>query len=162
MIVMHAVQPAGTATRVVSDPVAVWAGMGRFFARRLAILPDVGIRRERLIIDPGVGYFLGSTPGPSLKALAGIRELERTFRVPVLVSASRKSFLRMITGRTVMDVGPATLAAEIFAAWQGADFIRTHAVPATRDAFTVLAAKAREAAATVTASIGGSAQERSW
>ena len=51
------------------------------------------------------------------------------------------------TGRDITRSGPATLAAEIFAAWQGADYIRTHDVAAARDAFTVLAAIAREAAA---------------
>jgi dihydropteroate synthase len=38
-----------------------------------------------------------------------------------------------------------TLAAEIFAAWQGADYIRTHDVAAARDALILLAAIAREA-----------------
>jgi len=145
LIVMHAVQAAGPATRVVTDPAAVWAGIGRFFARRLAALQAAGIGRDRLIIDPGLGYFLGSTPGPSLAALAGIRELKDTFGVPVLVSPSRKSFLRALTGRDVTGSGPATLAAEIFAAWQGADYIRTHDVAAARDAFAFLAAIAREA-----------------
>ena len=145
LIVMHAVQAAGTATRVVTDPAAVWDGIRRFFTRRLAALQAAGVGRDRLIIDPGLGYFLGSTPGPSLAALAGIRELKDTFGVPVLVSPSRKSFLRALTGRDVTRSGPATLAAEIFAAWQGADYIRTHDVAAARDALTVLAAIAREA-----------------
>ena len=145
LIVMHAVQPAGPATRVVTDPAAVRDGICRFFARRLAALQAAGIGRDRLIIDPGLGYFLGSTPGPSLAALAGIRELKATFGVPVLVSPSRKSFLRALTGKDVAQSGPATLAAEIFAAWQGADYIRTHDVAAARDALTLLTAIAREA-----------------
>jgi len=145
LIVMHAVQAAGTATRVVTDPAAVWDGICRFFARRLAALQSAGIGRDRLVIDPGLGYFLGSSPGPSLAALAGIRELKDTFGVPVLASPSRKSFLRTLTGRDVAQSGPATLAAEIFAAWQGADYIRTHDVAAARDALTVLAAIARQA-----------------
>jgi dihydropteroate synthase type 2 len=145
LVVMHAVQAAGAATKVVTDPAAVRDGMCRFFARRLAALQAAGIRRDRLVIDPGLGYFLGSTPGPSLAALAGIRELKDTFGVPVLVSPSRKSFLRALTGRDVTQSGPATLAAEIFAAWQGADYIRTHDVGAARDALTLLAAIAREA-----------------
>ena len=147
LIVMHAVQATGPATRVVTDPAAVWDGTRRFFARRLAALREAGISEDRLIIDPGLGYFLGSTPGPSLKALGGIRELKAAFGVPVLVSPSRKSFLHALTGRDVTRSGPATLAAEIFAAWQGADYIRTHDVAAARDAFTVLAAIASEAAA---------------
>jgi dihydropteroate synthase type 2 len=146
LIVMHAIQAAGSATRVVTDPAAVWDGTLRFFAERLAALREAGISRERLIIDPGLGYFLGSTPGPSLAALAGIRELKAAFGVRVLASPSRKSFLRALTGRDISESGPATLAAEIFAAWQGADYIRTHDVAAARDAFTVLAAIAREAA----------------
>ncbi len=118
LIVMHAVQAAGPATRVVTDPAAVWAGIGRFFAQRLAALRAAGIGRDRLIIDPGLGYFLGSSPGPSLTALAGIRELRDSFGVPVLVSPSRKSFLRTLTGRDIAHSAPATLAAELFAAWQ--------------------------------------------
>lgn len=145
LVVMHAVQAAGAATTVVTEPGAVGEGMYRFFTRRLAALQAAGIGRDRIVIDPGLGYFLGSTPGPSLTALAGIRELKETFGVPVLVSPSRKSFLRALTGRDVTRSGPATLAAEIFAAWQGADYIRTHDVAATRDALTLLAAITREA-----------------
>ena len=43
------------------------------------------------------------------------------------------------------QAGPATLAAEIFAAWQGTDYIRTHDVAAARDALTLLAAITSEA-----------------
>jgi dihydropteroate synthase len=145
LIVMHSVQSAGPATRVVTDPAAVWAGIGRFFTQRLAALQAAGIGRDRLIIDPGLGYFLGSTPEPSLAALAGIRDLKDTFGVPVLVSPSRKSFLRALTRKNITKSGPATLAAEIFAAWQGADYIRTHDAGATRDALTLLAAITRQA-----------------
>ena len=147
LVVMHAVQATGTATRVVTDPAGVWDGILRFFAHRLAALEAAGVARDRLVIDPGLGYFLSSTPGPSLRALAGIRELKGTFGVPVLVSPSRKSFLRALTGRDVAQSGPVTLAAEIFAAWQGADYIRTHDVASARDAFTLLAAIRSEAAA---------------
>ena len=145
LVVMHAVQAAGPATRVVTDPAVVRDGIFRFFARRLAALQAAGIGRDRLVIDPGLGHFLGSAPGPSLAALAGIRELKAAFGVPVLVSPSRKSFLRTLTGKDAAQSGPATLTAEIFAAWQGADYIRTHDVAAARDALTVMAAITREA-----------------
>jgi dihydropteroate synthase type 2 len=143
LVVMHAVQPAGTATRVMTDPAAVRDGIYRFFARRLATLQAAGIGTDRLVIDPGLGFFLGSTPGPSLAALAEIRALKAAFGVPVLVSPSRKSFLQALTGKDVTRSGPVTLAAEVFAAWQGADYIRTHDVAATRDALTFLAAITR-------------------
>jgi len=145
LIVMHCVQPSGPATRVATGPATVWASIGQFFSRRLAALQAAGISRDRLIIDPGLGYFLGSTPEPSLAALAGIRELKDNFGIPILVSPSRKSFLRALTGKDISRSGPATRAAEIFAAWQGADYIRTHDVAALRDALTLLAAITRQA-----------------
>jgi dihydropteroate synthase type 2 len=145
LLVMHSVQRTGPATRVVTDAAAIWAGTGRFFVRRLAALEAAGITRDRLVIDPGLGYFLGSTPEPSLAALAGIRELKARFAVPVLVCPSRKSFLRTLTGRDTARAGAATLAAEVFAAWQGADYVRTHDVAALRDALTVLTAIACQA-----------------
>ena len=115
---------------------------------RLVVMHAVqaaGIGRDRLVIDPGPGYFLGSTPGPSLAALAGIGELKAAFGVPVLVSPSRRSFLHALAGKDVARSGPATLAAEIFAAWQGADYIRARDVAAARDALTFLAAITRAA-----------------
>jgi dihydropteroate synthase type 2 len=145
LIVMHSVQPTGSATRVVTDPAGIWARIGEFFTRRLAALQAAGVGRDRLIIDPGLGYFLGSNPEPSLAVLAGIRHLKQTFGMPVVVSPSRKSFLRAVTGRDIAHVGAATLAAEIFAASQGADYIRTHDVAAIRDALTVLGALTRHA-----------------
>jgi dihydropteroate synthase type 2 len=134
-----------TPCRPPGPPPAVREGIFRFFARRLAALQAAGIGRDRLVVDPGLGYFLGSTAGPSLAALAGIRELKAAFGLPVLVSPSRKSFLQALTGKDVIRSGPATLAAEIFAAWQGVDYIRTHDVAAARDALTFLAAITRGA-----------------
>lgn len=73
-------------------------------------------------------------------ALEGIRHLKARFGLPVLISPSRKSFLRTLTGRGITDSGPATLAAELYAAWQEADYIRTHDVPALNRALAVLGA----------------------
>jgi dihydropteroate synthase type 2 len=145
LVVMHSVQRTGAATRMVTDPAAVRAGIDRFFAGRLAALQAAGITRDRLVIDPGLGYFLGSNPEPSLAVLAGIEDLKARFGVPVLVSPSRKSFLRTLTGCSIAHAGPASLAAEMYAASHGADYIRTHDVMALRDALTVLTAIARQA-----------------
>lgn len=144
LIVMHSVQREGPATRVTTDPAGIWADIERFFLERLAALEAAGIQRERLIIDPGLGYFLGSNPEPSLVVLAGIRHLKARFGIPVLVSPSRKSFLRTLTGRDIADIAPATLAAEVYAAWQGVDFIRTHDIAALRDSLTILGAVAEQ------------------
>lgn len=135
---MHSVQRSGRAARVRTDPARTWAGIDRFFGERLEALRSAGIGRERLITDPGLGYFLGSNPEPSLVGLAGIRHLKARFGLPVLVSPSRKSFVRTLTSRGIADSGPASLAAELYAAWQGADYIRTHDVASLHDALTVV------------------------
>ncbi|WP_406639450.1 dihydropteroate synthase [Amycolatopsis sp. WGS_07] len=135
LIVMHSVRRTGR-----TDPRTVLTGLERFFDERLAALQAGGIDRERLIIDPGLGYFLGTTPEPSLAVLARLHAIRTRFGVPVMVSPSRKSFLRAVTGRTLAEIGPASLAAELYAARHRVDFIRTHDVAALRDALTVLAA----------------------
>ena len=84
-----------------------------------------------------MGLFLGSHPDASFAVLRRIADLKSAFALPVLISVSRKSFLRKLVGRAVPDIGPATLAAELYAVRQGADFIRTHDPAALRDALAV-------------------------
>jgi len=137
LIVMHSVQRGGPATKMMTDPAVVCRGIEEFFTERLAVMEAAGIGRERLVIDPGLGYFLGTGAEPSLRALSNLEQLKARFDVPVLVSPSRKSFLRALTGTSLPGIGPATLAAELYAAGHGADYIRTHDVAAIRDALTV-------------------------
>src|SRR5262249_17162366 len=127
LVVMHAVQGTGRAQQVEFSADQVWDRIHNFFGERLAALERGGIARERLILDPGMGFFLSNRPEASLRVLAGLDRLKRDFGLPVLVSVSRKSFLRAITGRaSALETGAATLAAEIFAVEMGADYIRTH------------------------------------
>lgn len=141
LVVMHAVQGRGRARRVELSAEAVGGRICAFFSERVAALERAGIARERLILDPGMGFFLSSRPEASLRVLAGLDRLKRAFGLPVLVSVSRKSFLRALTGRSsAAEVGPATLAAELYAAEQGADYIRTHDPGALADALRVTAA----------------------
>jgi dihydropteroate synthase type 2 len=141
LVVMHAVQGRGRARRVELPADEVWERIHYFFVERVAALERGGIARERLILDPGMGFFLSKRPEASLRVLTGLDRLKRDFGLPVLVSVSRKSFLRAITGRaSALEMGAATLAAEIYAAEMGADYIRTHDPGALADALKVLAA----------------------
>jgi dihydropteroate synthase type 2 len=143
LIVMHAAQGRGRAQRLDLGPDEVWQRIEAFFAERLPRLERAGIARERLILDPGMGFFLSSRPEASLRVLAGLGRLQRAFGLPVLVSVSRKSFLATLTGHDApVKLGPASLAAELFAAAQGADFIRTHDPAALRDGLRVVTALA--------------------
>ncbi|HIE69102.1 MAG TPA: sulfonamide-resistant dihydropteroate synthase Sul1, partial [Planctomycetes bacterium] len=85
------------------------------------------------------GFFLGSEAGPSLTVLRCLRELTEDAG-PMLISVSRKSFLGEVTKSSVAQRGPATLAAELWAAQHGAGFLRTHDVKALHDALKVLQA----------------------
>ena len=151
LVVMHAVtgdagEEAGRARRVDLGPVEVWRRIEGFFAERVARLEAAGIARERLILDPGMGFFLSTRADASLHVLTRLDRLKRRFGLPVMVSVSRKSFLAAITGREAPgERGAATLAAELYAAAHGADYIRTHDPGALRDGLRVMAALAAEA-----------------
>jgi len=151
LVVMHAVtgeggEEAGRARRVDLGPDEVWRRIEGFFAERVARLEGAGIARERLILDPGMGFFLSTRADASVRVLTRLDRLKRMFGLSVMVSVSRKSFLGAITGRAApAERGAATLAAELYAAAHGADYIRTHDPGALRDALAVTAALAAEA-----------------
>jgi dihydropteroate synthase type 2 len=143
LVVMHAVQQRGRAERRDLSADEVLRHIDGFFAERIARLEAAGIARQRLILDPGMGFFLSSRAEASLSVLATLGRLKSSFGLPVMVSVSRKSFLAAITGRDdPAERGAATLAAELYAAAQGADYIRTHDAAALRDALAVTAALA--------------------
>jgi dihydropteroate synthase type 2 len=148
LVVMHAVQGRGRAQLVAVPAGEIWPRIEDFFAARIAALEAAGIARDRLILDPGMGFFLGSEAAASVTVLAGLDRLKWSFALPVLVSVSRKSFLAALTGRKHPgELGAATLAAELYAAAKGADYIRTHDPGALRDGLSVAAAlREREAA----------------
>jgi dihydropteroate synthase type 2 len=137
LIVMHSVQERGKATRMDVSPAEIVSRIERFFEHRIAALTNAGIARERLILDPGMGFFLGSDPQTSFTVLRAIGALKDKFGLPVLVSVSRKSFLRKIAGRPPAESGAASLAAELFAMRQGADYVRTHDPAALKDGLAV-------------------------
>jgi dihydropteroate synthase type 2 len=139
LIVMHAVHGLGPAQPVDVDPASIMDRIVEFFSGRIEALTRAGIARERLILDPGMGLFVGRKKEVSLTVLRRLPDLKAAFGLPVLVSVSRKSFLRKLVGRDVAGIGPATLAAELYAADQGIDAIRTHDPAALRDALTIWA-----------------------
>jgi dihydropteroate synthase type 2 len=143
-VVVHSLLEQDRATRDAATPEQVLDSIERFFDSRLAELVRAGVSEERLIIDPGMGFFLGRDPRASLAVLKRIPDLRAQFGRPVFISVSRKSFLRAISGRTAAEAGAATLAAELYAAEAGADYLRTHDVGALRDGLSIVDALAME------------------
>lgn len=126
LVVMHSIQGRGPATRAAPPVGSMVDHVSRFFEGRFAALEKAGVARDRLILDPGMGFFLGNKPEPSLEVIQGLGVLKERFEVPVFISVSRKSFLRKLAGTEVGGSAAATLSAELFAASAGADMIRTH------------------------------------
>lgn len=140
LVVMHNVAPRGQARLIDTDPATIFDRLYAFFDDRLAALERAGIARARMVIDPGMGFFLGTNPEVSLTVLRRLSELKARYRLPLLVSVSRKSFIRKLANVSVAEAGSATLAAELYAAAQGADWLRTHDVAAFKRALAVWSA----------------------
>jgi dihydropteroate synthase len=96
----------------------------------------LGIKRDRIVLDPGLGFGKNFEQNyPLLKRLDELHSL----RFPLLVGASRKSFIGRALARNGQDASRedrlyGTLAAETAAILKGAHIIRTHDVKAAADA----------------------------
>lgn len=105
----------------------------QFLQTRICVCNDHGIKKERLILDPGIGF--GKTPNQNLILIRGITTLIKKLQQPLLIGASRKSMFKAITGETnPTDRLGASIVAEMEAVGRGAKFIRTHNVKQTRQA----------------------------
>jgi dihydropteroate synthase len=106
-----------------------------YLAAQLGLAVEAGIAPEAIALDPGIGF--GKTLEHNLSLLRGIPSLLALGR-PVVIGASRKSFLGLLTGqRDPRDRVAAGLAATLFSADRGAHILRTHDVQETRDALRV-------------------------
>jgi len=114
-----------------------------FLSDRLRALESEGIDSEKVIVDPGIGF--GKLLEHNLALIRDTGELCSLGR-PVLVGASRKSFLGKLLGLQVQDREAGTLAAHAVAIAGGASALRVHQVPGHRDLIRVLWALSRPAA----------------
>ncbi len=122
----------------VDPEVDIAEDMLRFFERSLAIADEVGLRRERLVLDPGIGF--GKTQGQQIDAVRAVGRLRSVFGLPVLVGLSKKRFLGHVTGAPVERRGVETVAANLAAAAAGASMFRVHDVAAHVAALKVFGA----------------------
>ena len=104
--------------------------IGTFFRQRMREAQVAGVEAEKIILDPGLGHFLSSDRRYSYEVILRLKELAGIG--PLLVSPSRKSFLAGEENLPPAERLPATLAVSAIAVLQGASFIRTHDVRATR------------------------------
>lgn len=139
VVVMFARNTGPHAERTFRDPATVMAEIDRFFTERLRTLHESGIPDDLVLIDPGMGLFLGGTPEPSLTVLRHLDELKR-FGREIYLSASRKSFIGRVLNRPIHERGVGTLAVELWAYWHGVSYIRTHQPQPLREAVRIIQA----------------------
>lgn len=105
-----------------------------FLDERVAALEGAGVRRDRIVLDPGFGFGKRTVHNFTL-----LRELGRFCDggLPVLAGLSRKSMLGAVTGRPVDQRVVASAVGALIAAQRGAGIVRVHDVGATLDALKV-------------------------
>jgi dihydropteroate synthase len=106
-----------------------------FLAERAEFAVSAGVKPENVIVDPGIGF--GKTLDHNLALLRDL-DVIVDLGFPVLVGASRKSFLGTITGVEVANERVfGTVATSVMAYERGATFFRVHDVRANREALAV-------------------------
>lgn len=108
-----------------------------FLRQRIETCERAGIARNRLIIDPGIGF--GKTLQHNLTLLAHLENF-KNLQCPLLIGVSRKSMMGKLLDRTVDERIHGGIAFATAALLAGAKIIRTHDVAATMDAVRVASA----------------------
>lgn len=113
----------------------VVAEVGGYLVAQAAVLEAAGVARERIALDPGIGF--GKTLEHNLALLRALPELAQ-LGYPLLVGVSRKRFIGELTGvDTPSERLPGSLAAACFAVEHGAHAVRVHDVASTVQALAV-------------------------
>ncbi len=120
----------------------ILAEVMRFLERSVATARSAGVPQSQIVVDPGIGF--GKTPRQNLDL---IRNLDRLAGLgcPILLGASRKSTLGLVTGRRIpAERLAASISAHLYGASRGAAIIRAHDVAPHVDALKVWRAIADE------------------
>jgi dihydropteroate synthase len=125
---------------VIDDSLDILAEARSFFARTLSIAAEAGLPREHLALDPGIGF--GKSHRQNLLLIRECAALGREFGLPMLMGASRKSFIGRIIETAAPERVPGSLVA---AALSGAAIVRVHDVAETVQAMRVADAIRRAA-----------------
>ncbi len=130
VIIMHNRDKADAAIDIMRE-------IKLFLERSLEIAAAAGLPRERIVLDPGIGF--GKTPEQSLTVMARLSEL-KSFGLPLLIGLSRKRFIDSISPAPPDRRLGGSVAAAVLAAAAGADIVRAHDVFETVQALRVAAA----------------------
>jgi dihydropteroate synthase len=128
VVIMH--------NREAADPaIDIFADIRAFFARALDRAAAAGIRSDRIVLDPGIGF--GKTFEQNLTVLARLGELCE-LGYPLLIGTSRKSFIGRLAPSEPRERLPGTLAANVLGVLAGVAIVRVHDVAAHVQALRVI------------------------
>ena len=99
-----------------------------FFQERLNSFEENGISAEQIAFDPGIGF--GKSLKHNIELMSQLNKFN-LFQRPVLIGASRKSFIEKLLGTPVEKRLPASLTCATWAIMQGSQIIRAHEVAET-------------------------------
>jgi dihydropteroate synthase len=121
----------------------VVAEIGAFLAQAVNLAEEGGIARDRIIVDPGIGF--GKTVDHNLLLIKNLAQLQ-DLDLPILIGPSRKAFIRKLLKENPEEeirpdmtiVGTGTLAAVCAAVISGAHIVRVHDVASARAAVKII------------------------
>lgn len=113
----------------------VVAEVGEFLRERIGQMEQAGIARERICIDPGLGF--GKTLAHNIALLKNTRQMQTFLQAPMLIGLSRKTMIGALTDRPVEQRMAGSLAGALAAVAHGARIVRVHDVAETVDALRV-------------------------
>jgi dihydropteroate synthase len=124
VVVMHM---HGTPRNMQDNPAYrdVVSDINSFFDERISFAVEHGIKKERIILDPGIGF--GKKLEHNLEIIRRLREFKK-HGLPLLIGPSRKSFLGAILGKPPSQRLEGTIAAVTASIINGADIVRVHDV----------------------------------
>lgn len=120
-----------------TDYTDIVAEVVTFLETRIKAAVSAGIKAERIVIDPGIGF--GKSVAGNLEIIRRLRELQPLNR-PVMIGVSRKSFIGAALNRQVYERVFGTAASVVVAMMNGASIFRVHDVMAMRDSVDMVRA----------------------
>lgn len=136
VILMH---KRGTPDKMQQNTVYenVFHEVDTYLQKRISYAMSNGIKKENIIIDPGIGIGFGKNTDDSFCLIRNCGQLCNG-EYPVLMALSRKTCIGEITGRPVEERMAGTLAADLLSVQKGAFMVRVHDVAQTVDSLKIM------------------------
>ncbi len=125
LVLMHMLGMPKTMQDDPTYPRGVIQEISGFFRERMEAVAAAGVEMDQVILDPGIGF--GKTVPHNLTILDRLVEFRELGR-PLLVGASRKWFIGLVTGAEVDERLGGSIGAAVIAVMGGADIVRAHDV----------------------------------